>query len=1291
MSGKTYLNSQTYFKPNYFEALDYIVPNLYKEEDLATFGKEDDLVDVLINEHIDFASSVSSVLFISAVEYTSYSSMDTLEGIAPYFVKQNNLSFLTTERFETKILNRVGKSFSDFKTSGSFADYLEDELLPSIAINAPTSSFHLTDAPSATHNYLIENLSWLYFLNTSAATYDPSSFVKNILVEKTYAGEPIALNDCMKGLSEFIWRNDLAYYPSATFASAGGEFTSGTQQLDNLQTWMDVIYSPLYADRSDFTVRDKFDTFITADLQTTDKIPAGPFSRLLRAISFAAFDMSSDTDLLETVYDIDDCPDEFLPLLADLIGWDLFGSNPERWRLQLKNAVEVYKKVGTKQSVQFALNTVFPKDIFSIESRITELWESYIPFLIHYSLATESVYFESFQNWYPDIAAYMNVVGYSASSMDDNVKHATDRILYETFLKFPEAFNIPNQEDGFRYRGKVYPIPPFEEYPYYVNVEMTKEMLDFITDRLVCFGVNQLFAFQFKDFVTTNALEVDEEPRTSSWLLFTSGYNSPPNLNNLILNLNNKNFEYASLWSGKSSHFKLVFDASEFDFTKKNSDDIDSGDAVVLASKVLNSFVPAHSIPLVSLTLSTVDYINFQSSAMPMVMPSVDEADGGSYCRNWITSGISISSFKRGLGGAAGSFSRKDLVSRMDPLYTNASNNASNLSRYSLRRRSYEKLAPKNGYYDRTGFNMPTSHYMLSGLSGIPLGFIPSSLSFESIPDHVNLPAVYSVCQGINSSSTFYGYTVSDALIGRGHTGLGLVDWHNDRCQLPEFYAIIHSLKEDIKYWEASAAYGSATTEALEVRNVYQAYANSATESDGWFPESVNDFYNFGFGKEFHLFYKDYTTHFARHQLSDHMHYQDGANIYSHTFGPLLYNSEFDTLGAAGFVTASLSALDNLNNKNGFQASSAGVYIASSSDDMYVDTFEYVNSGIIDAVELIQTSGISEDNGFQVFKIDPVGKSSTDDDYMYNRTFIQNRSLDGFGRIRMDMKKHSSPASYPITENFLLPEHKFEVDAKLLVTELKGQKFGDRTIGVWVHTKPELGRMWSLNQDGFWVQHPAIIKQDEVVSYSTLFHLPLREKTQEELEEEATTFECIYLANNTVLSSSPIVGIKEADFQNLKFTFTTDNRQQILNNEYLKAFGQLHRKDQSYVVELFMIPNSAKPKQFMLLDSIKMQDLTLKQRSEVIAVDDCYPIRVPTSKSQVQGIFKFWNKIVGGAGALRGQASRVANDSDHPYLIADTNGSRADYRQFIESYSRVQIAFASVGYPAALDEVEVLV
>ena len=767
MSGKTYLRNQNFFKRNYFEALKYILPGYLYEDDVSETPKAEDPVDTIINSHIDVADNFSSVLNVSTV--------DTFSAIVPYFVKQNELTNITTQSFEDNVLFYFGKRFTDFVTQEEFSDYVNATLLPAINLNNPdTTIFSDIGLASAIHSHLITNLSWMYFLNTSGPTYSPSSYVKDLLVSSLYIGKPVRLNDGINGLSEYLWRNASgAYYPSAVFASGSRSDLSGTQQLDKLKTWNDVIYSPLFADSSDFRVRDKFDTYLESNLKSSNKIEDGPFARLIRALSFFAFDVNNQTEEISTLYDIDDCPDDYLPLIAQLIGWDLFGNNPQRWRLQLRNAVPIYKAIGTKRSIQSTVNTVFPKNSFPIEGRVTELWESYVPYLIYYALATESSYFKSFDSWTPNLASQMGINKYSTSSMDENIRLAVDKIILDTVVQFPERFPINTWleefESLFTYRGRDYSIPPFEEYPYYVNIELDSDMVSFIVDRIACFGVSQDFAIDVSSYITSNALTGDDEPRLGSWLIFTSGYNAPPNLDNLIKNLNDNRFDYASLWSGKSSHFKLVLQASEFDFTKKGLDSIDGGDAVNFISESVAKAAPAHAIPLISLEVSAdPDRITMGDTHLPIVyFPSeeIDIAAGN----NVLASGIYLNTYKRGIntdGNVIGKSATESLVS--PELYGVSS--IGDVSRNTSRRRNYEKIMPFEGYYDRTGFNMPVpkQNYPTENSKFIPLGLNLSSLEYTPVVDHVNLSGVWAQCENLFSNNVYNGVAVSSTYPVRG-------------------------------------------------------------------------------------------------------------------------------------------------------------------------------------------------------------------------------------------------------------------------------------------------------------------------------------------------------------------------------------------------------------------------------------------------------------------------------------------------------------------------------------------
>ena len=1273
-SGKNYLTAQKYFKPNYYEAMKFIIPQYLTEDDIENFGQEIDLRDQVLNSNINLAANFSSLITVSSVENTVHSGIDSPSGIAAYFVKQNNLTNITSRKFEETILEPLGVSISDYNTSGEFADYISGTLLRSITLNNPTVNFVEGHSPSDTHNYLIDNLSWMYFLNTSGpnGVYDPSTSVVEKIVKKTFLGEPIETVDGIKSLMDFVWRdNHTAYYP-LVFQASSTTFTSGTQQLDNLKTWIDVIYSPLQADIADFSVRDRFETFLNNNLISEKKIPNGPFTKFLRALSFLSQDINDTSERLNSIYDISDCPDEFLPLLAELIGWDLFGTDPDRWRLQLRNAVDIYKSVGTKRSLQLAVNNILPKDQFGIDTSITELHESYVPYLIYYSLATESRFFKTFEEWTEPLASELQVSGYSTTSLDENIKLTVDRILLEVYEKFKDRLGeIPNQEKGFTYRGRKYPIPPFEEYPYYVNFELNREIIEFIKDRLVCFGVRKSFAESFESYLIANALDADDEPRTSSFLLFTSGYNDPPNLSNLIASGYNEKFEYVTLWSGKSSHFKIKYDASSFNFSDKSIATSDAGGAFLVASKVAKDFTPAHAIPLISLEISYINNIGLEVFSLPLVTPRCDEQEARS-SKNHFASGVYFESYMRDVRTNGGVISR-DYINNVDsPNVLNAAN-ATDIPRTSIRRRNYEKLLPKDGYYDRTGLNMPVAFDMASNIKGIPLGYAPLSGAYAPVTDHVNLPSIWRQCEGLNSHNTYFEYDVSNTLNTRGSSGSFAknLDLTIDRCQLPDVYATMHSLQEQIKILEASAAFGPATDYQLSVSNVYQGYANSATEYSGDFPNSTEDYYNYSFGRDLHRLYKSYVTDFNQHIMVERIESLDGANIFSHTFGPILLNHNLEDVNSTEStvvtsVSSSIALTPQSEVFNGEQS-----YNASGPNDMFVDTFEKVLSGCVSSVELIHTSGSPDTNIFSVFKIPSNLRKSTDDPFMFDNTFVLSKSTTGgLPRIRFDMSKYSAPSDRPISSNFLLPDHKHQARVNLVVSDNTGSNLGGRQIGIWIHTKPESGSMWSYDKSSKWVQHDALTNRSNVVSnLSHLFDLDV--KSKDDIQTEFTRYECI---DNVALNAevSPVSRLRKEDFESISVDFDTVNKDIDLSKDYRVNHSLLHRKDQQYVVEVFLIPNSDNDK-FMILDTVEIQDLTLKKLSEIFVTGkyqnplcitprvtgSCPENRVELTKQDLRRILRFFNDI-SGKNSKSGLASRDKNKT--ATIMGAEGGSKLDYR-----------------------------
>jgi len=791
-------STKNFYKRNYVKATEIITPKFYIEEDLAASGSQLNIIDELINTNINIADKYSSVIIssiggVSAVSSSNLlSSISSYDGLSKFFIKQNNLTDIDAIDFERRILFKLGKSFSNFDTSSDFKNYLSSTLFPSIRLNTPSASFDGVP-PSSLHEYLIVNLSWIYLLNVSGASYHGYNILTEVLADKFWRRQRFLINDAVKCLTEYVFRNFTVNRPSwfplgilptdylPDLVLADTTYTSGLQQLDKLKTLIDVAYSPAYADRTDTKVRDAFEEYQTTQTYQDSLEPQGPFYKYLKGISYAFSDYNNSIESLETLNDILNCPDETLPYIADMLGWSLFGSDPLKWRIQILNAISVYKAAGTKKSLQFVLNSLFTKDSLEVSTSIVELWESYVPHLIYYSIATESRLLKDFDTWTQKKADEFNI-HYIPSSLDESVRCVVDEIILRIAKTFDLKFwyngsQVSVGEDNlFNYRGRDFLVPPFEEYQFYVNQKLSSTIIEFIVDQLICFGVSRTFAEQVGNYILTNSIKSNEDVSLGySWLIFTSGVQYPPNWNSLILDISNKKTEYLPLWNGKSSHFKLFFDIDEFNF--KDTDFVfNTREGMRTLGKLLDDFTPIHAINQLMIRTSATDNFVVKDRVLSLLSvdvkdhPELNNSDNFSF-GNTEVSGHSLNFYKRGKSLPYNVVSRTSVDSIVDSLMQTS---AIAVPRKSFRRRNFKATMSNFGYYSRTGFNMPTTfeNYVkensYSSLGFLPLGLIPSSQQYVNIPDYDRLPPIYTQCEGLYSSSIYSGLAVSNTFPCRG-------------------------------------------------------------------------------------------------------------------------------------------------------------------------------------------------------------------------------------------------------------------------------------------------------------------------------------------------------------------------------------------------------------------------------------------------------------------------------------------------------------------------------------------
>ncbi len=1228
-SGDKTLNSTSY----YGKIESIAIPKHYLDEDYNLSGVSDDPIDSLLKSHLNIANNITSIISVNTATLTgtSYSSLDSISGIAPYFIIQNQLTNLTPELFEKKVLIPMGYSIKDFTSSAAFHSFVTGTFIPGTRLNNPTVSLA---GVANSHLYLLQNLSWLYLLNTSGGggyAFEPSSLVTELLTEKIYRGGTVELNDGIKALEEFVWKNyttcstwqTLGFIPNNFFSSTGN-YTSGTQSLDNLKTLIEVLYSPLFINRKNFKVKDAFELFLDTGSYSPEQTLAAPFSRLLKAFSYSFADINNDIDQLSVLYDLQECPDELLPELAELIGWKLFGFDANRWRLQLYNAVSIYKKTGTKESIQLAVDSLFAKDVFNISGSIYELWESYLPNIALYALATDSSSFESFNTWTPAIARKLGVSGFSQTSMEQNLRLAVDAILLDLVRTFPDHFSVAGKQFPvgsddflFDYRGRIFPIPPFEESPYYTNADISPPLIDRFVDDLVCFGISNAFGIQIRDYLLDNSIRAYDDIRSGNgWLLFTSGIQIPPNWDSVTRRLSVKNTEILDIWNNKSSHFKVILESSDFDFTKATFD-ADSYHAVREASRIITQFSPAHSIPDVRVNANATDeYLKGDYHAPQVGFNPID----GYFVNAVVASALAFSNSEISAVNTRGAYPSATFGrSYADQMTDGPFSTTATLTAYrnANRRRNYKFAMGTTNYYSRTGFNMPLAlspstleRSLTSSIGFLPLGFIPSALKYQSISDYKNLPDIYSYCQNLNSSAVIYGVPVSATFPCRGNEVLSVSDVYADRSNCPELIQVYHRLKEAEKEILAEKTLNSQVSSIeknLYWSNPYRGYANSATETlSSEFPSSFLDYERMKFGRGMHKLYSHFLTDFVNHKLTGQIALFNGPNIFAHTFGSILRNSEFDsvTTSYANLVTSSLSAITYLDRNNVFVANTSGTVIANNPSSILVSSTsnttyrELRNKNLYSGIELIMPSGVSPNSYFSFLEVKNNARNQEDLEYFVNNAMLLIKSISDPIRVKWSIKdtQYSLADGYGVTSNFLLPEHQFEFNYKALAINEAGDRIGGLTVGAWIHTSAEGNHFWTYTPNGWSLCNTTDVTLDKVIQWSHLTKFPEKDVFGNPDVTGVSKFRCLEL-QTAKGRKVPLANIAERDFTTISVIFNTENKLQELPSEYKKFYGQLHKKAQDYVIELFIVPSSENRDKLLFLDNVNLTDLTLNDMS----------------------------------------------------------------------------------------------
>ena len=152
------------------------------------------------------------------------------------------------------------------------------------------------------------------------------------------------------------------------------------------------------------------------------------------------------------------------------------------------------------------------------------------------------------------------------------------------------------------------------------------------------------------------------------------------------------------------------------------------------------------------------------------------------------------------------------------------------------------------------------------------------------------------------------------------------------------------------------------------------------------------------------------------------------------------------------------------------------------------------------------------------------------------------------------------------------------------------------------------------------------------------------------------------------------MSFSEGDFKTFSVSFSTRNQPISVPERYYKNYQQVHREDQDYIIEVFMLSNYRSPYKFALLDNVNLIDVTQNLRTMIPVYGDstglpkdidplCNIKRIELTKEEVLSIIKYFNKI-SGATFRRASAGRVAADTSG--FLEANGGSRINYRQSYE-------------------------
>jgi hypothetical protein len=1272
--------SNLYYKRNYVDALKIIVPDQYIIKDEGDNLETIDIVTASLFSEIEIIQGFTNIFPLQANTIVSGSlgfSGTYFTELPAYFVKTNELNEITPSEFQVEVLEGLNYNIRDYKSEEEFKTFLSGTLLPKLRVGTSTTlsplanntgdAFGTTD--SATFDYLKNSLGLFFLLNYDLgdATYNTALYEHlTTPMSKLWKGEPLSTEDAIKALKEYLFINQSkinGFFPSFLmdlYASGTGPSVSGTQQLENIKTITSIIHSDGQAQKDDTYVRDIFfDYFDPSTIGNTKTdftvnyssalggirllgiLPnslvdhlgftkEGNFGKLLRAVSLFMSDINDQVVTLETIKSIEECPEDFLPYLADLIGWNLYTSNSISWRRQLRNAVSLIRKKGTKEGLKQLLSVVLPSIDLDFENNYSEYYESYVPNLIYYLLKTDSTLLKDTSSWTQTDAVLQAGGEYTSDNQDLNIRYIIDHIILDSIKDFPSLFSvrgrpfdISDPEFVFNYRGRDFKAPPWEYEKFYVDCDITEEYVEYLKNKLVCLGVTQEGAESFETFVLENTVSGVQSPElyNNGFMFLTKKYEFPFNYRTIIDSFEKRKLELTTYWSAKSSRFNLTLqegttDDSFFKVSAYSQEDFFE------ALKATKDFIPATAISRLHADVSQAEGLISDVKVFPRVTTQLDSQywDGG--IASYVVSGLDMRQsveLSTLVGSAVDSsyvhdsrfqndhsalpvFRRENTeLGRFGGMYSDSSGlgqifNVSGApvttdpGRISKRKRDYSYGLNNCNIYDRDGFNSPS--FRNKGVSGdglecIPLGMELSTYTFVDVSSHTKLPEVYKACETTQSSSLINGVPTSATFPMRGLDDYKH-SYHNYvyRDELDECYRLFYNILYGIESFKVDETIklNDHLIPDISVK-LRESLINEAWQS---LTLDRDSFFTAGFGRGVAELYGKYLRKFGYEISQKTIEELDvgGSSILSQIYGPIVYNANMSVDGSA--ISKVLDISGNAYNKK-----TESVYdfypietLSSSDafndvDDVAMGFNEKGTKTFISGIEIVDEESANPKN--RVIYVDlssdegviPEGGLLLSDQVL----MMQNRSQ--FPRLRFSTAEQN---------NKLLPECEYTLDISSIFVRKNNNITGGSQFGVVVRTQVET----DINgKRCFWVWTPnykwTLYYPDDYIYYDMgqLYKLTFPHRF---IHDQRPINNLICATKE--LEYQSLLSITRDDLVKDSLRFATYNTEVKPNSDYQRQNGNVHREDQVYFIEI--LPwKSLEPNTWWTLNSINLVNDTL--------------------------------------------------------------------------------------------------